>query len=428
MTAFILVIEDDVNLTEIVDAKLRREGYQVKNAENSEQAFEIINGRVPDLILLDIMLPDESGFDICRRLRARASTATVPIIMTTALSDIQNKSEGFQAGADDYVTKPYDFAELLLRMDVHLRKSQAVMQQGSSSIEPGKIIAVFSLKGGAGVTSLAVNTAVGLSMLWGESAALADFVAPIGSCDVFLNVSKQMNLGDIVKVKSEQIDGEYIEQFLYKHETGVHLLPGVSSPENADLITSGHINKLLNFLQSDYPYVVLDTPHDFSENTLAILDLADEILLPMTPELSSVRLTVQALRTFETLGYPPQKTSVIINWTYSDANIENKLGLRQIEKTLNQPVNVVISHDRIWSDSINVGHPVVTQDESLPIVILLENLAWQVSRASDHKKRPAEPTKMWMRTVQRLKRGSRNPGFSTEVWHRMTQNLFSLLS
>jgi phosphate regulon transcriptional regulator PhoB len=134
----VLVVDDEVPIVEAVAYNLRKEGYQVLTAGDAEQCIEIARTEKPDLIILDVMLPSASGFDICRLLRKQG---TVPIIMLTARAEETDRVIGLELGADDYVTKPFSMRELMARVKTVLRRSQttlpatAVVQVGNLTID-----------------------------------------------------------------------------------------------------------------------------------------------------------------------------------------------------------------------------------------------------------------------------------------------------
>src|SRR4030065_2865201 len=119
----ILIVEDDANLLETIKYNLRKEGYDVVTASDGEQAIEAARRGKPDLILLDIMLPKLSGFEVCRILRKEM---TSPILMLTAKADETDKIVGLEIGADDYVTKPFSMRELIARVRAMLRRAKMV--------------------------------------------------------------------------------------------------------------------------------------------------------------------------------------------------------------------------------------------------------------------------------------------------------------
>lgn len=122
MPANILLVEDEPAIQELIAANLMRAGHTVLRASDAEVAQRIVRDALPDLVLLDWMLPGQSGIEFARRLRAEERTRTVPIIMLTARSDEQDKVLGLEIGADDYVTKPFSPRELMARIKAVLRR------------------------------------------------------------------------------------------------------------------------------------------------------------------------------------------------------------------------------------------------------------------------------------------------------------------
>ena len=122
MSATILVVEDEPAIQELISYNLELAGYQVLRAESAEQALEMVRTALPDLVVLDWMLPGMSGIDFARRLRADRRTRSVPLIMLTARADEQDKLAGLETGADDYLTKPFSPRELNARVKAVLRR------------------------------------------------------------------------------------------------------------------------------------------------------------------------------------------------------------------------------------------------------------------------------------------------------------------
>lgn len=124
MADLILIIEDERDLLATLQYNLEREGFETIGATTGTQGIQIATRLPPQLILLDLMLPDMAGTEVCRRLRAMDATREVPVIMCTAKSEEIDRVVGFEVGADDYVAKPFSVRELLLRIRAVLRRTQ----------------------------------------------------------------------------------------------------------------------------------------------------------------------------------------------------------------------------------------------------------------------------------------------------------------
>jgi two-component system phosphate regulon response regulator PhoB len=122
MPATILVVEDEPSIQELIALNLEQAGQRPVLADSAEQALERIQEELPDLVLLDWMLPGQSGLELARRLRGDARTRTLPIIMLTARGDEEDKLRGLETGADDYITKPFSVKELQARIKAVLRR------------------------------------------------------------------------------------------------------------------------------------------------------------------------------------------------------------------------------------------------------------------------------------------------------------------
>ena len=141
MPALVLIVEDEPAIQELVALTLRQAGHQPQVADSAEQALAQLRESLPDLVLLDWMLPGQSGVELARRLRADRRTRDIPIIMLTARADEQDKLSGLETGADDYVTKPFSPRELNARIKAVLRRrapeaTDDVVEAGGLRLDP----------------------------------------------------------------------------------------------------------------------------------------------------------------------------------------------------------------------------------------------------------------------------------------------------
>ena len=124
MTPYVLVVEDEDALATLLDYNLEKEGFRVQRAADGEEALLRIEEELPDLVVLDWMLPKVSGVEVCRQLRAGAETRRTPVLMLTARGEEADKVRGLDTGADDYVVKPFAMSELVARIRALLRRSR----------------------------------------------------------------------------------------------------------------------------------------------------------------------------------------------------------------------------------------------------------------------------------------------------------------
>ena len=141
MTMKVLVVDDEQPIVEALAYNLKKEGFRVLTAGDAEQCLEVARRDQPDLIILDVMLPSASGFDVCRMLRKQGN---IPIIMLTARADATDRVVGLELGADDYVTKPFNMRELMARVKGVLRRAspqdllEQSVQSGNLTIDPNR--------------------------------------------------------------------------------------------------------------------------------------------------------------------------------------------------------------------------------------------------------------------------------------------------
>jgi pilus assembly protein CpaE len=404
--ARILVVDDTPMILQLVTLSLKRSGHEVQTAENGLAGVAAAKEWRPDLIIMDVMMPEMDGYEATRQIRKTPSIAHIPILILSAQEGMEEKLHGFEAGADDYLTKPFEPVELNMRVTVHLKRAQASLAAAAARAaaeapkKSGYVIACFSLRGGSGVSTLAVNLSLSLARIWSQPCALIDLALTGGHDSLLLNLPLKRTWADLAVVPENELDSELVEQHLSEHPAGVRVLASPSHPEDGELVKAGHVSEVLRLLRLNYDYVVIDLPHDFRETSLTVLDAADVILMPFPPDLASVRSAVAALHALDTLKYPPGKVRLILNWTFA------KFGLAQadIERYLKIRFDLIIPHDsETLIKAINLGQPLVLSPTPNPLATMLEDYAFRISRPEDINREPEKKSVLYERVVRQYK-------------------------
>lgn len=139
MSANIFIVEDEKPIITLLQYNLEKEGYKVDFSETGEEAIQNIKKNVPDLIILDWMLPDFSGIEVCKQIKKINKLKNIPVLMLTAKSEEEDKVRGFESGVDDYVTKPFSYKEILLRVKSLLKRTHPSLVEDISVFQDLKV-------------------------------------------------------------------------------------------------------------------------------------------------------------------------------------------------------------------------------------------------------------------------------------------------
>jgi CheY-like chemotaxis protein len=285
MAEKILVVDDDLDTLRLVGLMLERQGYQIVAASGGQQALALAKKENPDLILLDLMMPDVDGVEVARRLRTDPETQDVLIIMFTAKSQTDDKLEGFDAGADDYLTKPTQPRELIAHVKAVLKRGKRVAVTPRKELgERGYVIGVIATKGGVGVSTLATNLGIALHEHYKKSVIVADFRPGCGTISLDLGYSMPQGLTRLLVSNHSTIDPYVIEEELTEHSSGVRFLLASHQPQDAK-----HSNAIENFETIAHQlaylanYVVLDLGPSLTPANERVLEKCDRIIVVLEP-------------------------------------------------------------------------------------------------------------------------------------------------
>ncbi len=313
----ILIIDDDVDTLRLVGLMLQRQGYLISAAANGEQGLTKALEERPSLILLDVMMPDMDGYEVTRRLRKNPATKEIPILMFTAKTQLDDKVTGFEAGADDYLTKPTHPAELQAHIHALLSRTtpKKTDEMGTAVQEHhGRVVGVLSPRGGLGVSTLASNLAGGFYNRTHSDVILAELTPGQGTLGWDLGTPNHKELNELLSGKPVEITREKVDSSLVPHGSGLRLLLASEDPHDVYLASHvDHYEQLVLALASLASYIVLDLGGGLPPFVEKILPLCTDRIVVLEGIPSTIAQTKLLMEDLARLGVDPASLYIILN-------------------------------------------------------------------------------------------------------------------
>jgi CheY-like chemotaxis protein/MinD-like ATPase involved in chromosome partitioning or flagellar assembly len=361
MSEKILIIDDDLDTLRLVGLMLQRQGYQISAATNGQQGLDKAFEEYPDLILLDIMMPDMDGYEVTRRLRRNPSTMETPILMFTAKTQLDDKVIGFEVGANDYLTKPTHPSELQARVKTLLsrasEKKEVAATDGSGS--RGYVIGVLGARGGLGTTSLAVNLAASLQARTRSDVVVAEMLPGQGSLALDLGAVDSHGLAELLGItKINEITREKVHDALVGHVSGLKLLLSSDRPRDMHLINqTANYEFLIRRLASLARFLVLDLGVGLQPFAEKILPMCDEVIIVIEGVPNTIIHAKALIEDIGALGIQKKCVHVVLNnrvrsdTQLPSSQVQNKLE-HEIVTTLTPAPELFVQATRMQTPAV----------------------------------------------------------------------------
>ncbi len=337
MTQTILIIDDDIDTLKLVGIMLERKGYKILASTTGKKGLQLANEEYPDLILLDIMIPDVNGYEISRSIRSNPETESIPIIMFTARSQVDDKVEGLEAGADAYITKPARPRELFAQVSSILKR--APQRTAGFQVPPkekGKLLGIISSKGGLGISTLAINLAIELKKQSGKDILLSDFRPGQGTISMDLDVQNTSGMIKLLEQEDPAEVSDLISELVLEHKSGIKTLLSSHHPTDSKYITQNEqFLQIAKQITTQADYIVLDLGPSLTPISSSILPLCDKILICLEPSPSNIiqtRILIQDLINkgisegrFIFVLINRQRSGVQLSWEQAENQLERKI-------------------------------------------------------------------------------------------------------
>jgi pilus assembly protein CpaE len=337
MAEKILVVDDDLDTLKLVGLMLERQGYEITVASNGLLGLSKAATERPDLILLDIMMPDIDGYEVTRRLRADPTLAHIPVIMFTAKSMVDDKVAGFEVGVDDYLTKPTHPAELTAHVKAVLARSA---QTRAAPSEKATTIGFLGVKGGVGTSTLTLNVGVSLRHL-NQDVIVADLNPGCGSIGLDLGFANPQGLGHLLSRSLKDIHLRSVEAELVAHKTGVRLLLAACRPKDSDLAQAvPQMEAVVRNLAVMCTTLLLDLGTGIRPYVKPILQFCDRVLLIVEPVHPTDTIARALIEDLQSSGIVRGKMALVL---VTRERTSLQIPWRQIETDLGLPLAGIIS-------------------------------------------------------------------------------------
>jgi DNA-binding response OmpR family regulator len=335
----ILIIDDDVDTLRMVGLMLQRQGYQIVAANNGNQALIMAQNEQPDLILLDIMMPDMDGYEVTRRLREDPLISGVPIIMFTAKSKVEDRVTGFEVGADDFLTKPTLPQELFVHIKNALEKKKAASP--IAPIHHGQVIGILAAKGGLGISTLAVNLGISLHTKTRQEVIVAEFRPGEGSLALDLGLPVNGGLVQLFQLDPASLTGDKVEKVLVKHVSGIKLLLSSYHPRDTQYRSLADEMRVITQQLSDIAnFVLLDLGPGMNPATEKVLGLCDQVILALEPSTHSVTRTKLLIEDLAAKGFGAHQLHIVL---INRLRLDIQLSWNQVKEELKAPIAVAFT-------------------------------------------------------------------------------------
>jgi pilus assembly protein CpaE len=375
----VIIVDDVAETRENVRKLLQFESdiEVVAAARTGKEAIQQTQETSPDVVLMDINMPDMDGITATEIIRQKMPF--VQVVVLSVQGDQNYMRRAMQAGACDFLTKPPMPDELVsgirragkMAREERSKVGQVYVATPSGGAQPvaarvssqGKVIMVYSPKGGTGCTTIAVNLAVAFRNEE-TRVVLVDANLQFGDVAIFLNEQGKNTILDLAP-RVEELDPDVVEEVMIKHAgTGIHILASPSRPEHGEKVNAEQFSRLLRYLRQLYAYVVVDTCTYLNDVTLAVLDVADSVVLVTTQDIPSIKNDRLFLDLLTTLSVPVDKIAFVMN--KFDKRIA-AITPEKVGENLKQEVLAVIPLDeRTVIPAVNRGVPFMIDNKTQP--------------------------------------------------------------
>ncbi len=359
-------------------------GLEIKNTKVKNELIEIISSMTGfrvmtfsdqkdcDIIVLEIGDDLEKEFQFIRSLQDSGSTKE--IFLTSSRTEPDILLRALRVGAKEFFTQPMKRDEIIHALG-KFRERRVYSPSNGNGKKKGKIINVLGSKGGIGTTTISVNLALSLLASPDDnqrSVALVDLNLLFGEVPLFLGLKPVFSWGEVVQNIS-RLDATYLNSVIAKHDSGMHVLPSPSQFDGVNVANPEIIGKILQLMQKEYDYIVVDSGQSLDDMSLKVLELSDTVLINSILSLPCLINCKRLLESFWRMGYPRNEYIKVIVNRYHKSSV---ISLKDAEKGIQRKIFWTVPNEyQMTMSAINQGKPLSAMSTKSEITRNIRNLA-----------------------------------------------------
>lgn len=352
-------------------------------AECSRYAFfkDVIEETTPDVAFISMDDDPEEAIKLVEELNS--TKPEIALLVASSSTDGNLILRTMRAGAKEFLTQPLRPDDLATALQRIAKNKFGSTGSGGKSC---RIITVGGCTGGVGTTSLAVNIGCELASNPENSVVVLDLDLTLGDADVYLDTIPEYTLTDVAQ-NIERLDFTLLKRSLTKHSSGVYLLPRPVQLEDAKLVSTGDLQRVISLLRATFTHLVIDTSKSFNELDLLAMDLADDVLMVTQLDLPCLRNVVRLMMSFEAHGNLREKVKILVNRVGQGGT---SISVKKAEQTIGQDIFWQLPNDfRTMIEVRNNGVPLI---EQAPKAQLTQSISQMTRELTGQAPAAGEPT------------------------------------
>lgn len=281
--------------------------HLVGESDNFTDGYQLIQENHPEIVFADLGFSIDHALGFAEKITQK--NPELSLFVTSNHANPELIRQFMRAGARDFLTKPIKYEDLKSAISTALKlKRQKMISEGCG----GKIFTIFGVKGGVGTTTIATNLAISLKAQSNRSVVILDLNLQLGNVPILLNVPLKYSIVDVVN-NLNSIEPDTLKDMLPKDNSGINVICGPLRPEESDIITTLHLDQILNLLKVEFDFIILDTSVILNDLTLKAFDDSDMIITVLEYDILSIYNARRCLDIFKRMKYGEDKVLLLIN-------------------------------------------------------------------------------------------------------------------